>query len=122
MPSLAVASTNCKPAGSWSSTVTFVAVSAPRFESVIVKVMVSPTLGVASLTTLVTARSAYWGVSVTLSVLLEGSGSYSRPETVAVFVTGCGMPGDVGAVTVAVTVSVAEPPAATVPTVQTPPA
>ena len=43
--------------------------------SVTVKVMVSPTLGVGSLTVLVTARSACCGVSVALAVLLPGLGS-----------------------------------------------
>ena len=40
-----------------------------------VKVIWSPTLGVASLTVLVTSRSACWGVSVALAVLLPVFGS-----------------------------------------------
>ena len=39
-----------------------------------VKVIVSPTLGVASLTVLVSARSACCGVSVALAVLFAGVG------------------------------------------------
>ena len=80
----------------------------------------SPTFGRASLTTLSTARSAYCGVSVTPSVLFDGSGSYSVPVTVAVFVTGCGIPGEAGASTVARIVRIGKSSVSTVPTVQTP--
>jgi hypothetical protein len=57
--------------------------------TVTAKVMISPTLGVSSLTVLVTTRSACWGVSVTLALLLFGSGSnWSASPTVAVLVSG----------------------------------
>ena len=65
----------------------------------------SPTLGRASLTCLVTARSAYCGVSVAESVLFEGSGSCSRPEIVAVLVVVGGMPAGDGGSTVTVITS-----------------
>ena len=52
-----------------------VAASGPGLVRVMVKVIVSPTLGVASLTVLVTARSACCGVSVTLALLLLATGS-----------------------------------------------
>jgi hypothetical protein len=64
-----------------------VALSGPALLTVIVKLIWSPTLGVASLTVLVMARSACCGVSVALAVLLPGVGSnWSAAETVAVFV------------------------------------
>ena len=117
VPWLGKADTNSRPDGSLSRTVTPVAVSAPRFESVIVNVMMSPTFGVASLTCLSMARSAYCGVSVTLAVLFSGSGSYSVPETVAVFVTGKGLP-LVGLSTVAVMNRTGKSEVVSVPTVQ----
>ena len=51
------------------------AASGPLLVSVTVKVIVSPTLGVGSLTVLVSARSACCGVSVALAVLLAVLGS-----------------------------------------------
>ena len=95
------------------------AVSTPRFRTVIVNVTCPPTFGFGSSTTLSTARSAYCGVSVTLSVLFDGSGSYSVPVTVAVFVTAGGRP-LVGRSTVARIVRIGKSLVVTVPTVQTP--
>ena len=82
--------------------------------------MTSPTFGRALLTTLVTARSAYCGVNVSVSVLFKGSGSYSRPETVAVFVTAGGMPAGDGALTVTTIRRVGKSFVVTVPIVHTP--
>ncbi len=79
----------------------------------------SPTFGRALLTTLVMARSAYCGVSVTWSVLFDVSGSYSVPVTVAVFVTAGGRPLE-GRLTVARIDRVGKSDDVTVPTVQTP--
>ena len=79
----------------------------------------SPTFGVASLTCLSTAKSAYCGVSVTVSVLLSGLGSYSLPDTVAVLVTGAGAPLN-GLSTVAVITRTGKSAVVTVPIVQTP--
>src|SRR5437588_302259 len=76
VPWLVVADRNVRPAGIWSCTVTLVAVSGPVSLSVMVQVMVSPTLGVELLTALVRARSACCGVSVTLALLLAEFGSY----------------------------------------------
>ena len=91
------------------------AASGPLLVSVTVKVIVSPTLGVASLTVLVSARSACWGVSVALAVLLPVFGSnWSASLMVAVLVCAAGL------TTVAVMVSVCGAPGPTVPTVQTP--
>ena len=81
--------------------------------------IVSPTFGVASLTCLSTAKSAYCGVSVTVSVLLSGLGSYSLPLTVAVLVTAAGVP-LTGLSTVAVMMRTGKSDVVTVPTVQTP--
>ena len=56
-----------------------------------VKVTLSPTFGVASLTVLLTARSARCGVSVALALLLPVTGSnWSEWEIVAVFVRASG--------------------------------
>ena len=56
------------------------------------KVIGSPTLGVGSLTVLVTARSACWGVSVALAVLLPVFGSnWSASLMVAVLVCATGL-------------------------------
>ena len=115
-----MAERNASPAGSVSAIVTSVAVSLPRFESVTVNVIVSPTLGRASSTTFSTFRSAYFGVSVTLSVLLFGLGSYwFEVRTLAVLVCGCGVPEDGGS-TIAWIVSVRAKAVSTVPTSQTP--
>src|SRR6516165_6213221 len=75
VPWLGEADTNVRPAGNRSWTDTFVAGSGPRSASPTVNVIVSPTLGVGSLTDLVSDRSARSGVSVALAVLLPGSGS-----------------------------------------------
>src|SRR3954462_5737835 len=69
-PWLGVAVTKRSPLGSRSAIATLVAASGPLLLSVTVKVTVSPTLGVASLTDLLNARSACCGVSVALAVLL----------------------------------------------------
>ena len=75
----------------------------------------SPTLGVASLTVLVRARSACCGVSVALPVLLAVFGSnWSLPLTVAVLVCAAGL------TTRAMMVSVCGLPGATVPTSHVP--
>ena len=80
-----------------------------------VKVMTSPTLGVGSLTVLVTARSACCGVSVALPVLLAVFGSnWSASETVAVLVRASGL------TTVGRMVRVAAAPLASVPTFHRP--
>src|SRR6516165_9722121 len=73
--------------------------------------MVSPTLGVGSLTVLAMARSACCGVAVTPALLLPGLGSnWSAWVMVAVFVSGPGL------ATVAWMVSVSGVAAGTVPT------
>src|SRR5436305_1548165 len=95
--------------------VTLVAAFGPTLLTVTVKVTVSPTLGVGSLTDLVTARSACWGMSVALEVLLAVFGSnWSAPPTAAVLVWAAGL------ATRARSVSVAEAAALTVPTVHRP--
>ena len=67
------------------------------------------------LTNLTSARSACWGVSVALAVLLPVFGSnWSASLTVAVLVCAAGL------TTVAVMLSVCGTPGLTVPTVQTP--
>src|SRR5262249_40597870 len=115
VPWLGVADTNVRPFGSESETVTLVAVSAPALVRVTVKVIVSPTLGTASLTLFATARSARWGVSVALAVLLAVFGSnWSEWPRKAVFVRGSGL------ATRAVRISVSEAPELTVPTPQIP--
>src|SRR5437764_1334736 len=87
VPWLGVAETNVRPAGNRSWTTTFVAESGPLLVRVTVKVTVSPTLGVALLTVLLTATSARCGVSVALALLLPAIGSnWSLWLTVAVFV------------------------------------
>ncbi len=100
-------------------TTTFVAVSGPLFDTVIVNVIVSPTFGVGSLTTFSTARSACFGVTVESSVLLPGVGSGVVLVATAVFVRAGAAP-DEGAVTVATIVSVLVVFALTLPSVQTP--
>ena len=65
---------------------TLVAELGPLFVTVIVYVMLSPTLGLESLTVLVTARSACCGVSVTLCELLPEFGSNWSAVTLAVLV------------------------------------
>src|SRR6478735_333132 len=115
MPWLVVADTNVNPLGSRSSSSTPVAVSGPLFMSVTVNVTWSPTFGVALLTVLVNARSARRGVTVAEALLLPVLGSnWSAAETVAVLVRG--RPDT----TVAVSVSVADAGAVSVPTSQRP--
>src|SRR4029453_5265495 len=115
VPWLGVADWNCKLPGRRSVTVTVVATSGPLFVSVTVKVMTVPWVGVALLTVLVTARSAAFGITVTLAELLAAVGSnWSEWLMVAVFVV------DATLATVAWMVRVAGVPGLTVPTVQTP--
>src|SRR5262249_44010787 len=115
VPWLALNDTSAKPAGSRSLTRTFVAGSGPRSFTATVNVIVSPTLGVASLTDLATARSAWCGVSVALAVLFPGSGSnWSAWLIVAVFV--CALALD----TRAAMISVCGAAVDTVPTVHSP--
>ena len=102
-----------------SLTTTCVAASGPKLSTSMVKVIVSPTLGFGSSTTLNTARSACSGVTVLSSVLLSGFGSGVVEVAVAVLVTGNACP-EAGASTVATTVSVSVVLAGMVPTVQTP--
>src|SRR4029077_20057471 len=75
VPWLGVADTKVKPAGKRSVTCTLVAELGPRSLNCTVNVMVSPTLGVALLTVLVTARSACCGVSPAPALLLAALGS-----------------------------------------------
>ena len=85
-----------------------------------VNVTCPPTFGLGLLTTFSTARSAYCGVSVTLSVLFDGSGSYwSLVLTLAVLVEGWGTP-ETGGSTSASIWSVRAKSVSTVPTVQMP--
>src|SRR4051794_38135750 len=98
---------------------TLVAASGPLSVRTIVYVMVSPTLGVGSLTTLLICRSACCGVSVAAALLLPTLGSnWSLWLTAAVFVwaTGLGR----AAWTVAWMVRVSGRAAVTVPAAQTP--
>ena len=120
MPAEGLADTNVRPLGSGSAIVTPVAASMPRFRSVTVNVTCPPTFGFGLLTIFSTARSAYCGVSVTLSVLFDGSGSYWSLElTLAVLVDGCGTP-ETGGRTSASIWSVRAKSVSTVPTVQMP--
>ena len=115
MPWLGVADTNVTPAGNRSVTCTPVAAAGPPLVRVTVKVIWSPTLGVASLTVLVRARSACCGSTSAVSVLLPVLGSnWSASVMVAVLVPKPAL------ATVAVIASVAGVAAVTVPTVQTP--
>ena len=92
-----------------------VAASGPTLDRETVKVIVSPTFGVGSLTVLLTRRSACWGVSVALAVLLPWSGSnWSAALIVAVLVWASGL------ATVAVMVRVWGAAVVTVPTAQMP--
>nr|WP_235857703.1 hypothetical protein [Paenibacillus albiflavus] len=76
-----------RPAGSKSVTSTPVALSGPLFVTVTVKVIVSPTFGVASLTVFVMERPACWGVIVADDVLLPVFGSnWSACDIFAMFV------------------------------------
>jgi hypothetical protein len=110
-----LADTKLTPAGSRSVTCTPVASSGPGLNSPTVKMIWSSTLGVASLTVLVTARSACWGVSVTLAVLLAVFGSnWSAALMVPVLVCAAGLS------TVAVMLSVCATAELTAPTFQTP--
>src|SRR5262249_11148030 len=113
VPWLGLAVTKAKPAGSRSVTRTPVAADGPLSVSVPGNVTVSPTLGRGLLTVLTRARSASWGLTEAVSVLLAGLGSnWSLWLTPAVLACGLGL------VTVAVMVRVCVAPAATVPTVQ----
>src|SRR5260370_39120664 len=95
--------------------VTLVAAFGPWLATVTVKVTMSPTFGVGSLTALLRVRSACCGVSVALAVLLPVFGSnWSAWLMVAVLVWAFGL------FTRAVRVSVGRPPLATAPTVQRP--
>src|SRR5262249_45493083 len=107
--------TKVRPAGSRSSTVTLVAASGPALVRVTVKVMVSPTFGVGSLTDLVRARSARCGVVVALAALLEVLGS-----NWSAWLMEAGLALVSGLTTVAWRVMVAVAPLPTDPTVQTP--
>ena len=85
--------------------------------------IVSPTFGCTLLVVFFKPRSAYFGVSVAVPVLLPGFGSGSAElVTVATFVWAAGIVLTAGASTSAVSVSVLALPApvATVPTVQIP--
>src|SRR5437870_13884583 len=75
-PWLGVAETKVKPAGRASCTVTLVAELGPASLSVMVKGIVSPTLGLVLLTVLARTKSACCGVSVTEVPLLLLLGSY----------------------------------------------
>ena len=75
VPWLAVGRHEGHARGQQVGDVTPVAASGPLLVRVMVKVIVSPTLGVGLLTDLVTARSACCGVSVALAVLLPVFGS-----------------------------------------------
>src|SRR5262249_27885814 len=102
-------------AGSRSVTCTFVAVSGPIFERLMVKVTVPPTLGVGLLTVLANARSACCGVVVIDAELLATLGSnWSELVTVAVLVCAA------GETILAWMVSVWGVVVVTVPTVHTP--
>ena len=110
-----MADTKVRPAGSRSVTCTPVAGSGPALVTVTVKVIWSPTLGVALLTVFDTARSACCGVSVALAVLLAVFGSnWSAWLMVAVLVNATGL------TTLAPIVSTDWAPSASVPTVHTP--
>src|SRR5579884_5482 len=112
---LATYDSKVSPGGSRSLTRTLVAGSGPRLARLMVKVMVSLSLGVALLTVLVMARSARCGVTVTLPLLFEASESnWSRWLRAAVLVSGLGLS------TRAWMVRVWVAPLATAPTVQTP--
>ena len=108
------------PVGSRSFTTTFVPVSGPLFDTVIVNVIVSPTLGVGSLTAFSTTRSACFGVTVDSPVFWFGLGSGVVDVAVAVFFCGSAGWPEAGVFTVATIVSVLVTPASTFPTVQTP--
>src|SRR5262249_20874774 len=115
VPWLGVADTKVSPAGKRSLTRTLVAGSGPRSDRVMVKVTVSPTLGVASLTNFVRARSACCGVSAGLAGVLPASESnWSAALMRAVFVWVKGL------TTVAVSVRVACAPLARDPTIHRP--
>src|SRR5262245_36215237 len=89
---LGVAETNARPAGKRSLMDTLVAALGAWLVTRIVKVMVSPTLGVELLTSFAMDRSACCGVSVTLAVLLAGIGSnWSLWLMAAVLVCGLGL-------------------------------
>jgi hypothetical protein len=110
-----VAETNVSPAGKRSVTCTPVAALGPLFVSVMVKAMVSPTLGRALLTILASCRSAAAGFTDVVAVLLDELGSnWSLWVMLAVLAV---LP---ALVTVATMVRVGIAPTPTAPTVQTP--
>src|SRR6266446_22370 len=114
VPWLGVAETKAKPAGRASCTVTLVAELGPASLSVMVNVIVSPTLGLVLLTVLARTRSACWGVSLTEALLLLALGSYwSAWLTEAVFVWTLGL------TTLARICKVCSVAVVTLPTVQT---
>src|SRR5262249_52466052 len=75
VPWLGAALTRVRPAGKRSVTRTPVALAGPLSVSVTVKVTVSPTLGRGLLTILTRLRSACWGLTPAVSLLLAGFGS-----------------------------------------------
>src|SRR5262245_54380893 len=110
-----MANTSVSPVGSWSVSLNAEAVSGPLFVTRTVKMMTSPTFGVGLLTVLVTDRSACCGASLTVAVLLLGSGSnWSARPTVAVLLLGFGL------VTVAAISKVCGVPGLTVPATHRP--
>ena len=116
VPWLGAAERYCRPpVGNVSVISTLLAESGPRFETVTVNVIVSPTFGFGSLTVLATARSASRVeiVDSPLSFVWSGS-NWLVVETAATFVN---EPGPGTATTIA---SVFSPPAGIVPTCQTP--
>ena len=74
-PWLGAADTNVSPAGNRSVTCTLVAESGPWSVSVMVNVMVSPTLGFALLTDLASCKSALCGVALAVALLFVVTGS-----------------------------------------------
>ena len=116
VPWLGTAERSCRPATGKESVIsTLLAESGPRFETVTVNVIVSPTFGVGSLTVLATARSASRVEMVDSPRSFVWSGSnWSVVATAATFVN---EPGPGTATTIA---SVFSPPAGIAPTCQTP--
>src|SRR3954464_10774702 len=81
-----------RPLGSRSVTWTLVAVCGPLVPTITAKVTMSPTLGVAVLTLLLTTTSARCGVSVALALLLLLTGSnWSLALIIAVLAWGTGL-------------------------------
>ena len=118
-PTDGVADTNVSPTGRMSWTRTLVAVSVPRLSTVSVYSIVSPIDGSLLFTVLKISRSACFGVTEDVPVLLSRSGSGVVLVAVAVF-SCCETGPEEGASTLATSVSVGVAPEATVPSVQTP--